>query len=215
MLEPDVTLTDYFLSLICAVFAWQSWHRHAVASGWYVAFFLTLSLASLLGGTVHGFVPTGPWSEWLWCGVLFSLGGTALAMWGITTALACSPAVARRVMSVMAVLAVVYVAVVLSGVRDFWITIVAYLPAAVGLLVVYVRNRHHPGAWWGIVGVVLTFIAAGVQVGQVALHPVWFNHNALYHLIQAIALFGIAQAAGGRVTGGSPPVHDASPQRVS
>jgi hypothetical protein len=202
MLEPDVTLTDYVLSLICVVFAWWCWRRRADAFRWYVVFFITLSLASLFGGTVHGFVPTGPWSEWLWCGVLFSLGGTAIAMWGITTALGCSPAIARRVMSVVAVLAVVYVTVVVSGVREFWITIVAYLPAAVGMLVAYVRHRHHPGPWrWGIIGVVLTFVAAGVQVGHVALHPVWFNHNALYHLIQSIALFGIARAAGGRITG--------------
>lgn len=203
MLEPDVTLTDYFLSLICAVFAWWSWRRRADACRWYVVFFISLSLASLLGGTVHGFVPAGPWSEWLWCGVLLSLGGTAVAMWGITTDLGCSPAVARVVMGVVALLAVVYVSVVVSGMREFWITIVAYLPAAIGMLVVYVRHRRRAGSWWwGISGVVLTFVAAGVQVGQVALHPVWFNHNALYHLIQAIALFGIARAAGGRVTGG-------------
>ena len=53
-----------------------------------------------------------------------------------------------------------------------------------------------------IIGVVLTFVAAGVQVGEIALHPQWFNHNALYHLIQVIALFGIARAAGGRIAEG-------------
>ena len=204
MLEPDVTITDYLLSLACAVFAWWCWRRRADAYRWYVVFFITLSLASLFGGTVHGFIPSGPWSELLWCGVLLSLGGTAVAMWGITTTLEFSPAIARWVMGAVAFLAVFYLSVVIGGFREFWISIVAYLPPAIGMLVVYVRHRHHPGAWWwGIVGVVLTFVAAGVQVGQIALHPTWFNHNALYHLIQVIALFGIARAAGGRITGGS------------
>jgi RsiW-degrading membrane proteinase PrsW (M82 family) len=95
----------------------------------------------------------------------------------------------------------IYLGVVLSGVRAFWISFIAYLPAAVGMLVVYARRRRQAGPWWwGIIGVLLTFVAAGVQVGQVALHPRWFNHNALYHLIQVIALFAIARAAGGRTT---------------
>lgn len=203
MLEPDVTITDYLLSLICALFAWWCWRQRADAWGWYVVFFITLSLASLFGGTVHGFIPNGWLSEVLWCGVLLSLGGTAIAMWGITTTLMCSAATRRVVLAIVAVLALVYAAVVISGVRTFALSIVAYLPAAIGMLVAYVHHRQYSG-WWrsGIVGVLLTFVAAGVQVGQVALHPVWFNHNALYHLIQAIALFGIVRAAGGRITGG-------------
>lgn len=202
MLEPDVTLTDYLLSLLCAVFAGWCWRRRAAAWRWYVAFFCTLSLASLLGGTVHGFIPSGRWSDLLWCGVLLSLGGTAVAMWGITTTLLCRDATRRPAMAVVAVLAAVYAAAVIGGVRGFAVSIVAYLPAAIGMLVAYVHHRRHPGHWnAGIFGVLLTFVAAGIQVGQVALHPTWCNHNALYHLIQAIALFGIARAAGGRLPG--------------
>ena len=203
MLEPDVTITDYLLSLACVAFAWWCWRRRADAYRWYVVFFITLSLASLFGGTVHGFIPSGPWSELLWCGVLLSLGGAAVAMWGITATLGFSPVFARWVMGGVALLAALYLSVVIGGFRDFWISIVAYLPPAIGMLVVYVRHRRYPGAWWsGIIGVVLTFVAAGVQVGEFALHPQWFNHNALYHLIQVIALFGIARAAGGRIAGG-------------
>ena len=201
MLEPDVTITDYLLSLACAIFAWWCWRRRADAHLWYVVFFITLCLASLFGGTVHGFVPSGPWSDGLWCGVLLSLGGTAVAMWGITTELGCGPSARRIVMRVVVFCAVIYLGAVLSGVRAFWITLVAYLPAAVGMLVVYVRRCRQAGSWrWGIIGVLLTFVAAGVQVGHVALHPQWFNHNALYHLIQVIALFAIARAAGARTT---------------
>jgi hypothetical protein len=42
---------------------------------------------------------------------------------------------------------------------------------------------------------VLTLVAAAVQQARIALHPTYFNHNALYHLLQAIALFLIFRAA--------------------
>jgi hypothetical protein len=41
----------------------------------------------------------------------------------------------------------------------------------------------------GLVGMVLTFIAAWVQQAEIALDPVYFNHNSFYHLIQGMALF--------------------------
>jgi predicted Co/Zn/Cd cation transporter (cation efflux family) len=41
----------------------------------------------------------------------------------------------------------------------------------------------------GIWGLVLSFIAAAIQQIGIGLHPLYFNHNALYHLIQAIGLF--------------------------
>jgi hypothetical protein len=49
----------------------------------------------------------------------------------------------------------------------------------------------------GIAGVALTFVAAAVQHGRIGLHPRYFNHNALYHLIQAFALLLIFLAARG------------------
>ena len=47
------------------------------------------------------------------------------------------------------------------------------------------------GAW----GLGLTFVAAAVQQGRVGLHPRYFNHNALYHLIQGAGLFLVFRGA--------------------
>jgi hypothetical protein len=197
MLEPDVTITDYLLSLASVGFAWWSWRRSGDARCWYVAFFISLALASLLGGTVHGFIPSGILSTWLWGSVLLSLGGTAVTMWGIASALACPPRLRRDVMGAVALLAVVYAVVVLAGWRPFWLAIAAYAPASIAMLLAYLSNLRRPGPWgWGIAGVLLSLVAAGVQVGHVAIHPRYFNHNALYHLVQAIALYGIARVAG-------------------
>ena len=42
-----------------------------------------------------------------------------------------------------------------------------------------------PGMW----AVGISLFAALVQQLRVALHPVYFNHNALYHVLRAAALF--------------------------
>ena len=70
------------------------------------------------------------------------------------------------------------------------LAIAAYLPAALFLLAVFVSAGHRRGRSnvSGTVGLALTFVAAAVQQLHIALHPVYFNHNALYHVIQGIAI---------------------------
>jgi hypothetical protein len=50
--------------------------------------------------------------------------------------------------------------------------------------------RHSPSAGWRWIamGLALSVVAAVLQQQRVAVHPVYFDHNALYHLVQAIAL---------------------------
>jgi hypothetical protein len=57
------------------------------------------------------------------------------------------------------------------------------------------RRRQSAALGWGIVGLVLTFLGAAVQQLKLAVHPVYFDHNALYHLIQFVALWMIYRAA--------------------
>ena len=49
-------------------------------------------------------------------------------------------------------------------------------------------RRTRRGARLGLAGLGLTFVAAGVQAGRVGLHPRLFDHNALYHAIQGVAV---------------------------
>ena len=90
-------------------------------------------------------------------------------------------------------------AVVILAVNDsFWIAIANYLPAAlfltVALTIMYRATRHQAVAI-GVVGLVATIVAAAIQHYQVAVHPVYFNHNALYHVVQGTALIMIFWSA--------------------
>jgi hypothetical protein len=71
------------------------------------------------------------------------------------------------------------------------VAVAGYLPAAVFLLAGFLRAALHERVWWAGLGawaLALTFVAAAIQQLRVALHPVYFNHNAFYHLVQAVAL---------------------------
>lgn len=196
MTEPDVTLTDYAIALECLILCMliTRWRQPAPRlQRWWIVLFASVGAGALFGGTVHGFFldesTTG--YRMLWPATLLALGVTSLAMWFIgSLALLREPAGAwvRRAAAVL-LLAYTYVVVFVDS--RFLVAIFAYLPATVFLLVVLsiAYTRHHtPGLGNGIVGLLLTFVAAAVQQLGIGIHPVYFNHNALYHVIQGVAL---------------------------
>lgn len=196
MTEPDVTLTDYAIALECAILCalasrWQT-PSHALRR-WWIVFFASIGAGALFGGTVHGFFLDERTLGYriLWPATLLALGVTSMTMWfvGATAALQEPRATWLRRAAVAALL--VYATVVLFADSRFVVAIAMYLPATVFLLitlcVLYARQRTRALAI-GIAGLLLTFAAAAVQQLRIAVHPVYFNHNALYHVMQGIAL---------------------------
>ena len=197
LMEPDVTLTDYGLAIECMVlagliYAYGAW-RNALRF-WFITFFIALGVAALIGGTFHGFFgdQSSLGATVLWPATLVAIGMAALALWSIGATLIFSERVAKRVFWGALFAFAVYVLLILFSSQVFWIAIINYIPAAtfllVALLVMYSRNGMSY-LLVGVGGIVLTFIAATVQHTGISIHPRYFNHNALYHLIQAVALF--------------------------
>jgi len=196
MTEPDVALTDYALFVECAAFAWLIARRPAdrrELQPWTVLFFASTALAALFGGTVHGFFAagTGGIGPVLWKVSMLAIGATALAGCVIGARLLFNRPEADRVFGIAAGLTAVYAAVIVFVSDAFWVAVTGYLPAAAFLLAGFRRAAVRGGASWaklGAWGLVLSFAAAAIQQLRIALHPVYFNHNALYHLVQAVAL---------------------------
>ena len=196
MTEPDVTLTDYGLALECAIFAGLLYTRGRGAAGlrtWAVAFFASAALASLFGGTVHGFFSDegSLGNAVLWPLSLLAIGVTALSGWAVAAVLVLTPRAARWVIRGAALQLAAYAAVVLFVSDGFWVAIADYLPAALFLLAAFAISarrlgspQRSAGAW----GLVVSFVAAAIQQLQISVHPVYFNHNALYHAVQAVGL---------------------------
>jgi hypothetical protein len=201
--EPAVTLTDYALAVECAVFVLLLMRRDASDQAlrfWFVIFFASAAGASLLGGTVHGFFPdvASDGRQILWQATLLAILVTSVAAWNIGAVLLLSPRTATILRLLAIAQLLIFSFVVLFVRHEFFIAIIAYLPATLfllmGLVVAY-RRRHVSGLRWGIAGLGLTFIAAAVQRLHIAVHPHYFDHNALYHVIQGAALWMIFLAA--------------------
>jgi len=188
MTESDVALTDYALAIQCALFAY-------VVRGRENAFFFgSAAVASLAGGTVHGFFLDARTlgNAILWRITLIAIGVTAVSAWAIGARVLFPAPTARRITMAAAAAFAVYCVLTLFITQQFRAAVVFYLPAVVFLLVVlcvaYARARAR-GILVAIAGLGLMFIAAAVQQARIALHATYFNHNALYHLIQAVALW--------------------------
>jgi hypothetical protein len=201
--EPDVTITDYGLAIECAVFAYllsrQTDRGHPLKT-WLTVFFGSIALASFTGGTVHGFFLNEKTAGYaiLWPATLIAIGVTALMAWTIAASILLSPKMARWISAAAAVGFALYALAVLFLIQEFWIAIAVYLSSVIFLLVAlslaYLRTQDKK-LLIGVLGLGLTFVAALVQQAQISLDPIYFNHNAFYHLIQGIALFMIFWAA--------------------
>ncbi|HSS66723.1 MAG TPA: hypothetical protein VLS27_20000 [Gammaproteobacteria bacterium] len=194
--EPDVTLTDYGLALECAVFAVLLYRLRGSAGSartWFTVFFAALSAAALAGGTVHGFLydEASLAHQVAWNATLIAIGVVALSAWMIGSRFELVRRAGPLVRGTGIALFIAYCLTVLTVRNTFDVAIIHYLPAVFFLLVAfsasYLRSRKQ---YWltGLIGLSLTLVAAGVQQLGIALHPVYFDHNALYHLIQAVAV---------------------------
>jgi len=194
--EPDVTLTDYALALECALLARLLWSGPAASAlrGPFVAFFASIGWSALAGGTVHGFFldETSAGHRLLWPATLLGIGTAAVAAWIAGARMLLGAPVARAVAWAAVLALAAYAARVLSGSQEFRVAVLFYLPAVLFLTVahavLFVRTRARE-IGIGLGGLGLGFAAAFLQQARVALHPVYFTHNAVYHVLQGIALF--------------------------
>jgi hypothetical protein len=202
--EPDVALTDWGLAVEAAAFAVLLARERPPARcgrAWWVLFFAAGSVAALVGGTVHAFwgPRTTPVADALWIVTLLVVGLASLAAWGIGARLQFSRVVARWIVTLAVAGFAAYTVAILAGVRAFALAAGTTLVSALFLLAVFaraaVRTNSRP-AWTGFLGVLTTIVAAYVQWARIGVHPA-FGHNALYHVIQAVALLMLFTAARG------------------
>ena len=113
-------------------------------------------------------------------------------MWAIGAELLRSQTAARWVIVAATVQFAVYCIVVLVLTQKFWVSIAINLPAVVFLLFVlsgaYLREKWR-GLLLAAAGLALSLVAALLQQLGVGMNAVYFDHNVLYHVLQAFVLF--------------------------
>ena len=203
MTQLDVSLTDYGLAAECICFSYVIACRRTGARTFlsqFITFFLSIAVAAAAGGTVHGFFlnEKSLGYQILWPFTLIVIGITALSGVQIGVALQFSGSAAVYINRFALALFLAYIVIVVFVRKDFLVAIIDYVPALTivggGFLLAYRRRKRRP-LLVGFLGICLMLFAAAAQQAKLGIHPRYFDHNALYHLLQAIALFMVFLAA--------------------
>ena len=197
MTHSDVALTDYGLAVECALCSFLLFRVPAHAGHLkfdLLAFFSSLALAAAAGGTVHGFFPDEAriGHKILWRFTLAMVGVTALCAVRIGATMLMREATADGVSRIAGVVFIVYVITALFFWQDFRLAIIGYLPSLLLLgaaFVVQFNTQRKLSALLGCIGICTMLIAVLVQQLRVAISARYFDHNALYHVLQAAALY--------------------------
>jgi Family of unknown function (DUF6962) len=192
--DPDVVLTDLGLVALGGFLAWRLSRLGPGGSTRAGVMIMTaLSSAALFGAVYHAlFTSTATRAGFItWIPVPLSIlvvSSTLLSL-GLQTAL---PRLQERARIVIVSVYAAAFGLVVLFVDESYATIVRfYAPVLILFLIVAAWQwlRHRAGGWSMLTAALLVSIAAAVlQQRRVAIHPVYFDHNALYHVLQGIGL---------------------------
>ncbi len=205
--DPDVVFTDLGLAILGTYLGWRLWQAPGRETLQRAGTVLMGGLASaaVWGAIFHAFFPAGTTTRAgfiMWTPVAISVlvVGTTLLDLGVRVLLPRLAQTKRRV--IVATYAIAFAAVVLFVDESFSMIVRFYGPALMFFLIVAAREAIGTRAvGWGLLsaGFAVSVAAAVIQVTGVAIHPVYFDHNAVYHLVQGGAVvllylgFGRAQ----------------------
>jgi len=194
--DPDVVFTDLGLALLGGYLGWRLWKapgpRMLLRTG--ALLMGGLASAALWGAVFHAFFPAGtatPAGFLIWVPAALSIVLAASVMLELSLRLLLPRIQSRVRRLIVATYAVVFAVVVLLVHESFSSIVYFYTPALVLLLIAAgeqaLRSRD---AGWTLIttGLIMSAGAAMLQQARVAVHPVYFDHNAVYHVVQAIAL---------------------------
>lgn len=196
MAEPNVTLTDYFLAAEAALFVVLLLSKRPSQGKlrtWFSLFFASVFVASVCGGTFHGFFlqEASFGRAVLWLTTLLALGVSAFCAWAIGAVLLFSRRTANWILLTAVVQLALYAVAVFAWTQEFWIALLATMPAMLFLMVALIaayRRDRHGSLLAASGGIAITFVAGAFQHLRIGSHQQYLNHNALAHVIQSVAL---------------------------
>lgn len=194
--------TDYLLVVLCGFFAWRLWRSQKgdpQASVYYwAAGFASFGLASFAGGTFHGFsmLLSQGVLQGLWKVTVYAIG---LASFFLLTGIlnASVPLPVRRFATLIPYAHLIIYVWWMATHDDFRYAIYDYAFTNLSIVALQLHaadSRSANSAPWLIGGVLVTFLAAAVQVNEIAFHH-HFNHNDFYHVIQMVGMFLLYRGA--------------------
>ena len=193
----DVVITNGIVALLSFYFGMallSSPTMHYDLRRLLVGSFLSIAAASIAAGYFHGWLQEGTDSlrPLAWRAVVLFIGLTGFYMWRLL-AFFVLPQRWRRVGDIFTVLLLVgYCYFVTNERDDFMVAVLFYLPAVVLLMFTFLIKwlaKKDARYIRGFLGLFVTIVASAAQASKFDIDPVYFSHNAIYHLIQALGLY--------------------------
>ena len=193
--EPATLVTDV---LLAALAGWCAWRLHGqrpaahLAVRWWIRALALTGLSALVGGLFHGLALNFPAIAGAWWTLTLLLICFVSAAMGMSLAHEIGPVSRIRgwrfaVLAKFSLFAVVVLITprVVVAIVDYGLVMLAWAAAALWL----------QRAWrdWMLAAIVFSAIAATVQQMRWGLSP-RFNHNDVYHVIQALAIYAFYRA---------------------
>ncbi|MSU55928.1 MAG: hypothetical protein EXS51_01270 [Candidatus Taylorbacteria bacterium] len=195
--EFDVAITDILLfieTILFSYFLYRSQSTQIILRRLLVLMSFSLGMSSLTGALFHAFFPakaTTAEGFAVWMFVVTSIGITACFVWCINALILKGVKFFKTILPFVVLYMVAFIYVIFFINYQFKTIILFYAPPMIVLALVSLVKflRDHNLAWIGVfTGVILSFVAATIQYLQIGIHPVYFNFNAVYHVIQGISL---------------------------
>jgi len=181
--EPMTLATDYLLALLTAVLGvliLRASGGQQARRLWGSAF-LALALGATLGGTYHGFD-----LDMLWKPTLFAVGVASLGMICGSAYATARGAVRYGLVGLALLKLVAFLIWIARDARYIWV--VADTGASFAIVaLLHLFAWRAQGSRSVLAGVALSVVAAAAQASGIDLHR-HFNHNDLYHVVQALAM---------------------------
>lgn len=199
MTDPDTTLTDFLLAAVAAGLA--VWAFSQPFGGAHGSLFAALGVAAFTGGIWHGWFAgqeRGGLGGAIWLATLLAVGAANTALWLIVADMRLG---IRGILTALAVAQFAFfAALVVFIARRFWLASAFGLPAVLAVLAAHglalsnggPEGPAQPGLWFAIAGLTLALLGAVIQVRGLGLHRVGLGHNAVYHLVETVALILMA-----------------------
>jgi hypothetical protein len=193
--DPDVVFTDLGLALLAGYLASRLWTEHRTGYPRAGAVLLGgLASAAFFGAVFHAFFPDDTATKAgfvAWMPVAFSIIVAASAMLWLAFDILL-PRLSRKTRRVILALYASSFAGVVALVDESFGSIVRFYVPALLLFLIATGRMAFAGrdqGWMPITaGLLVSVAAALLQQAQVAVHPEYFDHNAVYHVVQAVAV---------------------------
>lgn len=195
--EPATLATDLLLAVLGFGLAWRLRRKVTPdnrAATWWCAALVAMAVSALVGGLYHGFAPNFHAAvDGIWWRLVLVL----ICVMGLTMAVSLVHEIRPRGLGwiwvvrmkfLVSLAAVVIWPDFLVAMADYGLAMLAWVVGA------FVLRRRWSG--WMLAGVGLSAVAGRVQQSGWGLSP-GFNHNDVFHVIQALALVGFYRAGCG------------------